>query len=101
MIVYAATDGTGVYRSANGGGTWGQTNGGLTNLNVAAVAVSPTTATTVFAGTAGGHLPLDRRRLELDARRRHRRRVGALVRAAPAEGHGRLRQLDERHPADD
>ena len=53
-ILYAGTNGGGVFKSRDGGGNWIVLNAGLTNLNVHALAVDPSTPTRVYAGTDGG-----------------------------------------------
>ncbi len=47
-------DGRGVFKSTNGGGTWTAASEGLTNLEIWAVAVSPSTPATVYAGIETG-----------------------------------------------
>ena len=54
MIAYAATPDKGVFRTANGGAAWSQINGGLTPTEVLSLAVSPSNASVVFAGTGNG-----------------------------------------------
>jgi len=57
-VVYAGTEGvfttSGVFKSTDGGATWTPMNNGLGNATVLSVAVSSTTAGTVFLGTQGG-----------------------------------------------
>ena len=56
-VIYAGTDGDGVYRSTNGGFTWMQVNAGLSDPDVLALAIDPGTpwpAAEVYAGTRGG-----------------------------------------------
>jgi hypothetical protein len=50
--LYAGT-GLGVFRSTDSGGTWAAFNAGLPNLNVSALALDPTGATTLYAGVGG------------------------------------------------
>jgi len=50
-IVFAGTQGSGVFRSTNNGANWTAVNNGLTGLNVRALALS---GTYLFAGTADG-----------------------------------------------
>ena len=45
---------TGVFKSTDSGGTWVAANAGLTNVSVQALAIDPTTAATVYAGTDAG-----------------------------------------------
>ena len=52
-ILYASTNGGGVFKSTNGGDSWSPINDGLTSLNVQALAIDPVTTTTLYAGTAG------------------------------------------------
>jgi hypothetical protein len=52
--VYAGTNGEGVYLSPNSGGTWSAASSGLTNQIVQALAVDPTNASNVYAGTMAG-----------------------------------------------
>ncbi len=49
--IYAASNGSGVFRSTDNGESWKVVNIGLTNLGIKALAVS---ATNLFAGTFGG-----------------------------------------------
>jgi hypothetical protein len=51
-VVYAATNGGGVFKTINGGSSWTTANSGLTNLTVKALARSP--SGTLYAGTANG-----------------------------------------------
>ncbi len=51
--LYAGTYG-GVFKSTDFGGTWAAANAGLTNLNVNALAIDPTTPATLYTGTYGG-----------------------------------------------
>jgi hypothetical protein len=43
-----------VFKSTNGGANWSAVNTGLTNTDVRALAIDPTTPTTLYAGTYGG-----------------------------------------------
>ena len=52
--VYAGTVAAGVLKSTNGGGSWSAINAGLTNTDVQALAIDPTTPATLYAGTRGG-----------------------------------------------
>jgi photosystem II stability/assembly factor-like uncharacterized protein len=49
--IYAGTGNSGIFRTTDGGATWNEFNAGLTNLAVAALALSSTAA---YAGTTGG-----------------------------------------------
>lgn len=42
-----------VFKSTNGGSSWEAMNAGLTDFNISALALTPTTPPTLFAGTAG------------------------------------------------
>ena len=53
-VLYAATNGSGVYKSINAGKNWSQTNLGLTNVNVRDVAINPAWPETLLAGTGTG-----------------------------------------------
>lgn len=55
-IVYAATLGSGVYKSTNGGGNWNAINLGLVNTSVRDIAFDPAKPETLLAatGTGGG-----------------------------------------------
>ena len=53
-ILYAGTDGDGVFKSTNGGENWNAVNTGLTNTNVFALAIDPKTPTIVYAATGAG-----------------------------------------------
>jgi photosystem II stability/assembly factor-like uncharacterized protein len=46
--------GTGVFKSINGGGNWNTASSGMTNWDLRAFAVDPTSPSTVYAGTGGG-----------------------------------------------
>ncbi len=50
-ILYAGTDGGGVFKSANGGDNWIAVNTGLINNQVRALAIDPVTPSTLYAGT--------------------------------------------------
>ena len=52
-IVYAGSNGDGVFRSLDGGNTWATVNRGLTNPIVPALAVNPHDTAVVYAGTTG------------------------------------------------
>jgi photosystem II stability/assembly factor-like uncharacterized protein len=55
-ILYASTDGNGVFKSTNGGASWFSANIGLPAVNLT-LAIDPLTPTTLYAGTpnnAGG-----------------------------------------------
>jgi hypothetical protein len=51
--LFAGTAGGGVFQSINGGVSWSAMNTGLSNLNVRALALTPTAPHTLFAGTQG------------------------------------------------
>jgi photosystem II stability/assembly factor-like uncharacterized protein len=53
-VVYAATAGYGVFRSLDGGANWAPLNEGLTNLDVRLLALAPSAANVLYAGTTGG-----------------------------------------------
>ncbi len=53
-ILYAGTDGNGVFKSTNGGENWNAVNTGLTNADVRALAIDPKKPTTLYAGTWEG-----------------------------------------------
>jgi len=53
-VLYAGTNGGGVYKSTDGGTTWTQMNNFLGNVFITSLAVHPTTTSTVFAGTSNG-----------------------------------------------
>jgi hypothetical protein len=44
----------GVYKSKDGGASWSAMNTGLTDLNVTALAIDPSTPTILYAGTEVG-----------------------------------------------
>jgi hypothetical protein len=52
--LYAGTEFDGVFKSTDGGATWSAVNTGLTNTDVRALAIHPTTPATLYAGTYGG-----------------------------------------------
>jgi len=43
-----------VFKSTDAGGSWTAMNTGLSNTNVQALAINPSTPTTLYAGTADG-----------------------------------------------
>jgi hypothetical protein len=54
-ILYAGTQGSGVFRSANGGGSWTSFNDGwLPGMSVSALAFDDTAGRRLYAGTDGG-----------------------------------------------
>ncbi len=53
-ILYAGTDGAGVFKSTDGAGHWNAANTGLTSITVNALAIDPVTPTTLYAGTSAG-----------------------------------------------
>ena len=52
-ILYAGTNGSGVFKSTNGGGSWNAFNTGLTNTNIQALAIDPAMPARLYAGTWG------------------------------------------------
>ena len=55
-IVYAGTEGGGVYKSTDGGDNWSTVNSGLDNKYVRSLAVDPTDTDTLYAGTSSSDL---------------------------------------------
>jgi photosystem II stability/assembly factor-like uncharacterized protein len=53
-VAYAAFFGDGFFKSMDGGLSWTAINSGLTNLNADALAIDPSTPSTVFGGTNVG-----------------------------------------------
>jgi hypothetical protein len=53
-ILYAGTNGGGVFKSIDGGETWSAATSGLTATGVRAVVIDPKTPTTLYAGTSEG-----------------------------------------------
>jgi photosystem II stability/assembly factor-like uncharacterized protein len=53
-VVYAGTDGSGVYRSADGGESWQVMSEGLGNLVVETLAIDSTLCPTLYAATKDG-----------------------------------------------
>lgn len=51
-IVYAGTQGSGVFKSTDGGNTWNHAHGGLEDGDVQALAIDPTDTNRLYAGTA-------------------------------------------------
>jgi photosystem II stability/assembly factor-like uncharacterized protein len=49
--VYAGIDAGGVMKNTDGGNTWNAVNTGLTSTSILALAIVPTTPTTLYAGT--------------------------------------------------
>jgi photosystem II stability/assembly factor-like uncharacterized protein len=52
-LLYAATSGSGVFRSSDGGELWKAFNSGLSDLDVRTLALAPGAERTLYAGTAG------------------------------------------------
>ena len=53
-VVYAGTDGAGVFRSADAGDHWTAVNTGLPYVHVTSLAVDPASKGTIYAGTDSG-----------------------------------------------
>jgi uncharacterized protein YraI len=53
-ILYAGTEGSGVFKSTNGGEIWTAFNTDLNYTHVRALAIDPTIPTFLYAGTEGG-----------------------------------------------
>ena len=53
QIIYAGTDGGGVFKSTDGGVSWAQMNTGLTNNKLYSLAIDPTNSQTIYAGIVG------------------------------------------------
>ena len=53
-IIFAGTNGAGVYMSTDGGATWSQVNTGLTDLAVQVLTISQSSPTTLYAGGITG-----------------------------------------------
>ncbi len=53
-IIYAGTNGAGVYQTTNGGLNWTQVNSGLTDLAVQCLTISNSSPTTLYAGGITG-----------------------------------------------
>ena len=53
-IVYAGTDGAGVYKSTNGGSSWHAINSGLAILRVKSITIDPKDSRLIYVGTIGG-----------------------------------------------
>jgi photosystem II stability/assembly factor-like uncharacterized protein len=51
QVVYAATWGSGVYKSLDGGINWKSISYGLENLHINSIAIDPTATSTLYAGT--------------------------------------------------
>ncbi len=54
QIIYAGTNGAGVYMTTDGGTTWNQVNTGLTDLAVQVLTISNSSPTTLYAGCITG-----------------------------------------------
>jgi photosystem II stability/assembly factor-like uncharacterized protein len=52
-IIYAGTNGSGVFKSEDGGFNWAEMNTGLTDLDVQALAIDPNDSAIIYAGTNG------------------------------------------------
>ena len=66
-VVYASTDGAGIFQSTDAGVSWTEVNRGLANLSVGALAFAESTSgTTLFAGTDERPLPLGQPGFRLD-----------------------------------
>jgi photosystem II stability/assembly factor-like uncharacterized protein len=55
-IVYAGTDGGGIFKTTDGGQTWQAANQGLTSLFIRALVIDPSNPDTLYAATAGQNL---------------------------------------------
>ncbi len=53
-VLFAGTQGGGVFKSTDGGASWSPVNDGLRDLYVRALAIDPETPSTVYAGTQRG-----------------------------------------------
>jgi len=53
QTIFAGTYDGGVFKSTNGGSSWQAMNAGLTDFSIQALALTPTTPPTLFAGTQG------------------------------------------------
>jgi photosystem II stability/assembly factor-like uncharacterized protein len=53
-LIYAGTEGGGVFRSTNAGQTWAPINQGLKDLTIHELAIDPDTPTTLYVGTGNG-----------------------------------------------
>ena len=49
-VVYAGTDGGGVFKTVNSGASWSAVNSGLTDLNLKTLAINPVTPATILSG---------------------------------------------------
>ena len=56
LVVYAGTDGGGVFKTTDGGTNWRAVNTGLTNTDVLSLAINPQNPLVVYAGTHGGEV---------------------------------------------
>jgi hypothetical protein len=52
--LYAGTSGGGIFKTTSSGANWSAINSGLFGLTVQAIAVDPTSSSTVYAGTTNG-----------------------------------------------
>jgi len=57
-VIYAATNGTGVYKSADGGQTWAAANTGLPNPRIRSLSINPKNPSTLYAAAAWKHLQI-------------------------------------------
>jgi len=53
-VLYAGTNGSGVFKSVDSGLTWSQVNNGLINTQVRALVIDPATPSILYAGTTTG-----------------------------------------------
>jgi len=51
LIMYAASNTSGIWKSTNGGLNWTQSNGGLTNLTMQAISISKSNPNVLYCGT--------------------------------------------------
>src|SRR5260370_30633394 len=54
LVVYAATEASGIFKSADGGTTWAAVNDGLPDGGVVALAIDPSRPSTLYAVAASG-----------------------------------------------
>ena len=53
--LYAGADGGGVWKTVDGGSSWTSLTDSINNLNVGALALAPSSPSTIYVGTGSEH----------------------------------------------
>jgi photosystem II stability/assembly factor-like uncharacterized protein len=54
QVIYAGTNGDGIFKSTDGGNSWNKINTGLTDTHIRSLAIDPTNTQIIYAGTGSG-----------------------------------------------